>query len=103
MYETKWYDTNCPRPALEKQLAGFVRSGQNVVIHGERRMGKTSLINAVVRGMRGWRMVYVDLLHVQTVGDVCRRIVSAVRYLHCAPFIGNIFNEMNLPLGVFGA
>jgi len=71
----------CPRPELERQLAGFIRSGQNVVIHGERRMGKTSLINAVVRGMRGWRMVYVDLLHVQTVGDVCRRIVSAVRAL----------------------
>ena len=69
----------CPRPALERQLAGFIRSGQNVVIHGERRMGKTSLINAVVRGMRGWRMIYVDLLHVQTVGDVCRRIVSSVR------------------------
>ncbi len=69
----------CPRPQLEKQLAGFIRSGQNVVIHGERRMGKTSLINAVVHGMHGWRMLYVDLLHVQTVGDVCRRIVSAVR------------------------
>ena len=71
----------CPRPALERQLAGFIRSGQNVVIHGERRMGKTSLINAVVRGMRGWRMIYVDLLHVRTVGDVCRRIVSSVRNL----------------------
>ena len=71
----------CPRPALERQLAGFIRSGQNVVVHGERRMGKTSLINAVVRSMRGWRMLYVDLLHVQTVGDVCRRIVAAVRHL----------------------
>ena len=71
----------CPRPSLERQLAGFIRSGQNVVVHGERRMGKTSLINAVVRGMRGWRMLYVDLLHVQTVGDVCRRIVSSVRNL----------------------
>lgn len=28
---------------------------------------------------------------------------SAVRYLHCAPFTGNIFNEINLPLGVFRA
>ena len=28
---------------------------------------------------------------------------AAVRYLHCAPFTGNIFNEMNLPLGVFRA
>ena len=69
----------CPRPRLEKQLSGFIEAGQNVVIHGERRMGKTSLINAVVHGMRGWRMLYVDMLHVMTVGDICRRIVSAVR------------------------
>ena len=26
---------------------------------------------------------------------------AGVRYLHCPPFTGNIFNEMNLPLGVF--
>ena len=76
MVEDRFY---CPRPLLEKQLAGFIRSGQDVVIHGERRMGKTSLVYAVVRGMRGWRMLYVDMLHVQTVGDVCRRIVSSVR------------------------
>ena len=28
---------------------------------------------------------------------------TAVRYLHCAPYVGNVFNEMNLPLGVFRA
>lgn len=28
----------CPRPALEKQLADFIRSGQNVVVHGENGM-----------------------------------------------------------------
>lgn len=27
----------CPRPSLEKQLAGFIRSGQNVVVHGGQR------------------------------------------------------------------
>ena len=26
---------------------------------------------------------------------------AGVRYLHCPPFTGNIFNEMNLPFGVF--
>lgn len=71
----------CPRPALEKELARFIRAGQNVVLHGERRMGKTSLVHATVAGMRGWRMLYVDFLHVQTVGDVCRRIVAGVRSL----------------------
>lgn len=27
----------CPRPSLEKQLAGFIRFGQNVVVHGGQR------------------------------------------------------------------
>ena len=69
----------CPRPLLEKELGRFIRAGQNVVLHGERRMGKTSLVHATVSGMRGWRMLYVDLLHVRTVGDVCRRIVTGVK------------------------
>ena len=34
----------CPRPELERQLRAFAESGQNVVVQGERRMGKTSLI-----------------------------------------------------------
>ena len=36
----------CPRPELERQLMSFAESGQNVVVHGERRMGKTSLIKS---------------------------------------------------------
>lgn len=27
----------------------------------------------------------------------------AVRYLHCEPYVGNVFNEMDLPLGAFHA
>mgnify|MGYP003319174661 FL=1 len=36
----KWY---CGRPFLEKELSRFIASGQNVVLMGERRMGKTSI------------------------------------------------------------
>lgn len=72
----KWY---CPRPFLERELAKFVASGQNVVIVGERRMGKTSLLHQTVRGMKGWKLIYIDLLHIHTVEDFCRRVVSAVR------------------------
>ena len=32
----------CPRPELERQLRNYAESGQNLVIQGERRMGKTS-------------------------------------------------------------
>ena len=31
----------CPRPELEQQLKSYIQSGQNIVVHGERRMGKT--------------------------------------------------------------
>ena len=34
----------CPRPELERQLRNYAESGQNLVIQGERRMGKTSLV-----------------------------------------------------------
>ena len=72
----KWY---CSRPFLERELRRFLSSGQNVVIQGERRMGKTSLIHETVRGMRGWRLVYVDLLNIRSVGDFGKRVLSGVR------------------------
>ena len=65
-------DAFCPRPALQKALVGNIRDGQNVVLVGERRMGKTSL-------------VYVDLLNVRTTADVCNRVVDAAGYLSAKP------------------
>ena len=37
----------CPRPELERQLRDYAEAGQNLVIQGERRMGKTSLVKKV--------------------------------------------------------
>ena len=71
-------DDFCARPELAKSLAGFVRSGQNVVIQGERRMGKTSLVRETISKMRGVRLVYVDLLGVCDVPDLCGRIAEAL-------------------------
>lgn len=42
-------DFFCPRPLQEQELRRFVESGQNVVIQGERRMGKTSLVCEAIR------------------------------------------------------
>jgi len=56
----------------------MLASGQNVVVQGERRMGKTSLVQETIRGMRGWRLVYVDLLNVRSVGDICKRVLSGL-------------------------
>lgn len=67
----------CPRPRLQKRLAEYVREGQNVVLVGERRMGKTSLIYAVRRELKRYRMLYVDLLNIRTVSDFCNRVATA--------------------------
>lgn len=77
--EGKWY---CERPELERQLGRFVRSGQNAVIIGERRMGKTSLVHETIRGMSGWRHIYIDLMNIRSVEDFCKRILAAVSEFH---------------------
>jgi len=68
----------CPRTDLVKQLNGFIESGQNVYLQGERRIGKTSLIHETVRKLKRYRLLYVDLLEIKTVGDLCRRVLAAM-------------------------
>ena len=68
----------CPRPELERQLRSFAESGQNVVVQGERRMGKTSLIRHAIGGMRKIRMLYIDLYCIQTLSDFCRRVMNGI-------------------------
>ncbi len=68
----------CPRPALLAQMTAFIKSGQNVVLQGERRMGKTSLIHETLRRLKNRRMLYVDLLEIKTADDLCRRMVKAL-------------------------
>jgi len=68
----------CPRPQLERQLRAYAESGQNVVIQGERRMGKTSLIKHSISGMRKMRMLYIDLYCIRSLSDFCRRVMGGV-------------------------
>ena len=70
-------DVFCPRPELQKRLSGCIKDGQNVVLIGERRMGKTSLIYSVLGGLKRYRMMYVDLLNIRTVADFCNRVATA--------------------------
>ncbi|MBQ0033640.1 MAG: hypothetical protein KBT68_12710 [bacterium] len=70
-------DFFCPRPALQNRPTEYVRDGQNVVLVGERRMGKTSLVFAACKALKGYRMLYVDLLNIRTVSDLCNRVATA--------------------------
>lgn len=68
----------CPRPELARQFLKLVEAGQNVVVQGERRMGKTSFVCETIRRRRGVRLYYVDLYCVKTLSELCRRLVAAV-------------------------
>ena len=74
-------DFFCPRPVLERELRRLIESGQNVVIQGERRMGKTSLVCEAVRKTRGVKLLYVDLMGIKSVADFCRKVTAAVTAL----------------------
>lgn len=68
----------CPRENLERQLRQYAESGQNIVVQGERRMGKTSLVKKAISGMRGERLLYIDLYCIKTLSDFCRRVMVGV-------------------------
>ena len=67
----------CPRPDLERSLASYIKSGQNVVIQGERRTGKTSLVLETVRNLKGFALFHADFLGVRDLTDFCNRLASA--------------------------
>lgn len=68
----------CPRPELERQLQEYARSGQNLVIQGARRMGKTSIIRHAIGGMRGMKLVYADLYFIRSQSDFCARVMHGI-------------------------
>jgi len=68
----------CPRPKLMKSLSGCLQAGQNVLLQGERRMGKTSLIAETVRKNRSLRLLHVDLMEVKSVEGVVQRFANSI-------------------------
>ena len=75
-------DYFCPRPLMEKELRRLIEAGQNIVVQGERRMGKTSLVCEAVRTTRGLKLLYVDLFGVRSISEFCRKTTSAVAALN---------------------
>lgn len=70
-------DVFCPRPEIETVLVNNMQSGQNTVVVGERRMGKTSLIMSAFSKTHRCRLLYADLLNIRTITDFCDRVASA--------------------------
>jgi len=68
----------CGRKQEIKLLGDYIQSAARVYLVGERRIGKSSLILEAIRRQKGCRVLYVDLLAIKTVDDLCKRIVKAL-------------------------
>lgn len=68
----------CHRPDMEEKLKDLVASAQNILLEGERRIGKTSLIYEIIRQSKGLNLLYIDIMEIRTVDDFCRRIIKAI-------------------------
>jgi len=85
----------CSRPKLERQLRNNILSGQNVVIQGERRMGKTSLVLETIRKTKGVSLIHADLLCVRDTADLCRRLAAALaRHEKSAGFLEKLVRSL---------
>lgn len=88
-------DFYCPRPDLESLIAEKIASSQNILIRGERRTGKTSLILRAIQSMKNKKPLYIDLLEVKTVEDVHKRFLNAiVRYESKSQFLQATLKRM---------
>lgn len=68
----------CPRPELLASLREHMADSHKVVILGERRTGKTSLIFEAARHTKGLRMVYAQLWAVKSITDVADRLLKGI-------------------------
>ncbi|MEA2012471.1 MAG: ATP-binding protein [Verrucomicrobiota bacterium] len=69
----------CPRPKLNKKLKGLIISGQNVLVHGERRTGKTSLVYETCQKLRNkYSMIYIDFNEIIEIETFYRKLLYAL-------------------------
>jgi Cdc6-like AAA superfamily ATPase len=68
----------CGRKDLLKQIAGYMEASQNIVVLGERRIGKSSLVYEAVRKLKGTGLLYIDLLGIKSSDALCKRILRAI-------------------------
>ena len=68
----------CGRAELIIQIVQYLESSQNIVVIGERRVGKSSLVHESVRKWKKGRLLYVDLMGIKSADALCRRILRGI-------------------------
>lgn len=79
------------RERMKKDIVGTVDGGNNVVIYGPRRYGKSSLVGEVVSQLRsrGWVCVELNMMDVASLDDFIAQYARAI-YREAAPVLGTI-------------
>jgi uncharacterized protein len=67
----------CSRQDLVVQIAGHIKAAQNIVVLGERRIGKTSLIFEAAKKVSKHKVLYIDFLGIKSTDMLCKRILRA--------------------------
>lgn len=68
----------CNRDRLSKRLVSHFGNGQNSVLMGPRRVGKSSLIHHSASRVKGATLIYVDFWGAHSYDDFIRRCVQAL-------------------------
>ena len=68
----------CGRQDVLRTLTDYITSGNRVYVQGERRVGKTSLVVEAVRRMKGWSLLDVNLMNIQSATDVAKALARAL-------------------------
>ncbi|MBT7710568.1 MAG: AAA family ATPase [Deltaproteobacteria bacterium] len=71
-------DFFCGRTELIPRIDELMLSSQNIVMHGERRIGKSSLIAEIIRRQKKISGIYIDLMEVKSEDDLFQRIARAL-------------------------
>ena len=86
----------CGRQALIDQLLEYVTSRQNIVVLGERRIGKSSLVYEALQNWKEGRFLYVDLMGIKSDDALCRRILRAlVMFERDAGWLSRVFKALS--------
>jgi hypothetical protein len=80
----------CGRQDLLEELQGFFESGQNSVLFGERRIGKTSTVFEAAR-RSNYRVLFIDILGVRNLEDLFQQILRATFTLE---HTGSLFEKI---------
>ena len=68
----------CHREELQRILAESIKTAQNTVLQGDRRMGKTSLVHETARLLKNQRLLSIDLMGIKSADDLGKRIARSL-------------------------